>query len=191
MKLFIVSLMAVGLLTGCGSSKATATETVVEATAAIPAEDFDTNTGETTKEVTIKVESNGNEVAEVDIPAGTSFTDEDGNLVKEVPSVKAKETTTATEVTTEISFFADGKKVIPSEPVTAKVAAPAGSKPGDKVTIDVPDGVSAAKTGAVAEKLIVVVVGADGFVHVSIIPQLFKNYTVVVIIVRKVEASTN
>ncbi|MBD3794086.1 MAG: hypothetical protein IE889_08030, partial [Campylobacterales bacterium] len=75
--------------------------------------------------------------------------------------------------------------------VTAKVAAPAGSKPGDKVTIDVPDGVSAAKTGAVDEKLIVVVVGDDGFVHVSIIPEVFRNHTVVVIIVRKIEASTN
>jgi biopolymer transport protein ExbD len=77
----------------------------------------------------------------------------------------------------------DGNKIIPSKPVTIAMQAPAGSKPGDEVKVDLPDGATASKR---AEKLIVVVVGADGNIHVTLIPQIFKDFTVILIVIKKI-----
>ena len=65
--------------------------------------------------------------------------------------------------------------------------APSGSKPGDKVRVDMPDGATVSKRDRVnLEKVIIVTVGADGYINITILPEIFKNLTVIVIIIERV-----
>jgi protein involved in polysaccharide export with SLBB domain len=63
--------------------------------------------------------------------------------------------------------------------------APSGTKPGDKVRVDIPDGAIASKK-TVQDKLVIFVIGANGNIHITILPEVFKRLTVVVIIVERI-----
>ena len=171
-------------LVGCGNSSKTSTTIVAETTTPIPTENIDG--GVVTEETNIAVEAdNGTKLATVTLATGTEFQDENGNSITETPNlvVKAKK---STKSQAEISFATkDGTKVIPTEPVNVAIAAPAGAKPGDKVKIDVADGITAG-----AEKLTIFIVGNDGFIHVIIAPQVFRNVIIFIIVLDTVNPNT-
>ena len=174
-KLLVIGTMF--FLAGCGSSGKTPTTIVAEATIPISTENLDG--GVVTKETTVPVKADdGTKLATVTLAPGTEFQDENGNPITETPNLAVK-AQKSTKSKAEINFTTkDGKKIIPTEPVNVAIAAPAGAKPGDKVKIDVPDGVNAG-----TEKLTIFIVGNDGFIHVIIVPQVFKNNDVIILIV--------
>lgn len=181
-----VSIVTVAMfMVGCGSSSATPTVTA-EVSEAIPTANI--NGGVVTAPTVLDVNStDGTKLAEVTLETGTGFTNPETNeTITETPkvAVKASQSTTAR---TEVSFtLADGTKVIPTEPVRIALTAPAGAKEGDKVTIDVPDGVTAG-----TKKLTVFIVGKNGLINVIVAPQVFKNADVYVIVfVVKLEPTT-
>jgi len=80
------------------------------------------------------------------------------------------------------------KKVIPTQPIVVSLPAPTGAKPGDSVQLEVPDGVTANKM-EVSQKLITVIVKADGTVDITVFPDVLRNLLVIVIIIA--DQSTN
>lgn len=178
--LFSIVTLAI-FMVGCGSSSATPTKTA-QASEEIPAAEMSGGVVSSTNGVstTIPVRStDGTTLASVTLDTGTGFTDaKTGKTVTETPKVvvNAEQSTTSK---TEVSFvLADGSKVIPTQNVKIALTAPAGAKEGDKVTIDVPDGVTAGNTN----KLTVFIVGKNGLINVIIAPRVFKNADVYVIV---------
>jgi hypothetical protein len=150
------------------------------------------------KDVEVVVKSDkGEETAKTVIPAGTEFKDEAGKVVEVAPTfavvqkesveetVKDGKKTTKNVVKTELKFTdKDGKKIIPSEPVTVTMKAPAGSKPGDEVLVDIPDGATISKK-TIQEKLTLVIVDENGNINVTVTPHVFEGQDVVVIVVQR------
>jgi len=183
-RLAIASLLAIGLFVGCdGDATSSTTPAVVttQATQAIDAAAFDATTGAVTTETPIEAGTTGTTMT---IPAGTVLQDIDGNPITKAPSLEVKAEKSETEASTTINFEVDGKKVIPTESVVFSVPAPAGSKAGDTVQIEVPD------DGSITQKLIFVVVKADGTVDIRVFPKAFEKEIVIVVKV-KVDNSTN
>jgi hypothetical protein len=183
-RLAIASLLAIGAFVGCdGEATSSNTPSVVttEATQAIDATKFDAATGAVITETLIEAGTTG---ATMTIPAGTVLQDVAGNPITKAPSLEVKAEKSATEASTTINFEVDGKKVVPTESVVFSVPAPAGSKAGDTVQIEVPD------DGRITQKLIFVIVKADGTVDVRIFPKAFKK-TIVIVVKVKVDSSTN
>jgi len=184
MKLAMASLLAIGLFVGCtGDAGSSSTPSVVktEATQAIDSTAFDTATGAVTTETAIEAGTTGTTMS---IPAGTVLQDIDGNPITKAPTLEVKAEKSETEAKTTLNFEVDGKKVIPTESVVFSVPAPAGSKAGDTVQIEVPD------DGSITQKLIFVLVKADGTVDIRIFPAAFKKAIVIVVKV-KTDTSTN
>lgn len=184
MKLVIASLIAVGFFVGCnGDAGSSSTPDVVttEAKTVIDATAFDTATGAVTKETPIEA---GNTGSTMTIPAGTVLQDIEGNPITKAPTLEVVAEKSTTEAKTTLNFELDGKKVIPTESVVISVPAPAGAKPGDIVQIEVPN------DGSITQKLIFVLVKADGTVDVRIFPAAFKK-TIVIIVKVKTDTSTN
>ena len=184
MRLLIASVLAIGLFVGCTGDAGSSTKPAVvktEATQAIDATAFDTSTGAVTEETEIKAGDTGASMA---ISEGTVLQDIDGNPITKAPTTEVKVEKSETEAKTTLNFEVDGKKVIPTEPVVMSVPAPAGSKAGDTVQIEVDDGIES------TQKLIFVIVKADGTVDVRIFPKAFKKAIVIVVKV-KTDTSTN
>jgi hypothetical protein len=136
------------------------------------------------------------------ISEGTEFVDDKEETITTPPTVaiaqqessedvvKEGEVTTKSVVKTELKLVdKDGNKMIPSKPVEIVMKAPSGTKPGDEIRVDIPTGTTTNKE-AVSEKLVFVVVGADGNVYVKIVPQIFRNLTVIVIIIERTSPPT-
>ena len=183
MRLLIASLMAVGFFVGCSGDADTTTPAVVktEAKQAIDTTAFNADTGAVTKDTTIKAGNTGTTMA---LTSGTVFQDASGNAIKKAPVADVVVKKSATKATTTIKFEVDGKKVIPTESVVISVPAPKGAKAGDTVQIEVPD------DGSITQKLIFVVVNADGTVNVRVFPKAFEK-TIVIIVEIKKDSSTN
>jgi len=182
-KLLVIGTMF--FLVGCGSSGKTPTTIVAETTTPIPTENIDG--GVVTKETNIPVKaSDGTKLATVTLDAGTGFKNPKNNeTITETPNLIVK-VTKSTKSQAEISFATeDGTKVIPTELVKVAIAAPAGAKPGDKVKIDVADGITAG-----TEKLTIFIVGNDGFIHLIIAPQVFRNVIILIIVLDTVNPNT-
>ena len=142
------------------------------------------------EDVTIPVvTSDKKSTATVILSEGTEFKDSNGNKLNNVtPKLELKQAIASSasnsnviqKVQTEIKLTdAAGKKIIPTKKVKVKIKAPSNAKPGDKVKVSVPDGVGKATT---QEKLVFVTVNADGFVSLTIVPEVFKNFRVIIII---------
>ena len=173
MRLAIASLLAIGLFVGCTGDAGTTAPAVVTTSGSV-----ELNTSVT--DTPIKVGDSG---VAMTIAEGTTFTDTEGNALTKAPTAEVKAEKSETEAKTTIDFKVDGKRVIPTESVVMSVPAPAGAKAGDTVQIEVPD------DGSI-QKLIFVVVKADGTVDIRIFPAAFKKAIVIVVQV-KVDASTN
>ena len=175
--------MAVGFFVGCSGDADTTTPAVVktEATQAIDPKAFDATTGAVTKDTTIKAGNTGTTMA---LTSGTVFRDASGTVITKAPVADVVVKKSATKSTTTIKFEVDGKKVIPTESVVISVPAPKGAKAGDTVQIEVPD------DGSITQKLIFVVVNADGTVNVRVFPKAFEK-TIVIIVEVKKDSSTN
>jgi hypothetical protein len=182
-RLAIASLLAIGAFVGCDGDAGSTTPAVVttEATEALDATAFDASTGGVTTETPITAGSTGTTMT---IPAGTVLQDVDGNPITKAPSLEVKAEKSATEAKTTLNFEVDGKKVIPTESVVMSVPAPAGAKAGDTVQIEVPD------DGSITQKLILVIVKADGTVDIRIFPKAFKK-TIVIVVKVIVDSSTD
>ena len=182
MRLAVASLLAIGLFVGCdGEATSSAPVVKTEAVQAISTDAFNADTGAVAEETPIEAGKTGTTMT---IPAGTVLQDVDGNAITKAPSLEVKAEKSATEASTTINFEVNGKKVVPTESVVFSVPAPAGSKAGDTVQIEVPD------DGSITQKLIFVVVKADGTVDVRVFPKAFKK-TIVIVVQVKVDTSTN
>lgn len=149
--------------------------------------------GVLTEEVEVKVSTVDNTAQSiVTIPQGNAFEDENGTIQTnvtpkiEVIQKKGKETTNTNveySVETEIKITdVEGKKIIPTEPVIVKIKAPANAKPGDEVRLSIPEGAEKADG---QEKLVVFIVDQNGFLTIRVFPQVFRNFTVVLIVLVK------
>lgn len=201
----LVSIIAIStLMIGCGGSSSTTpavTEPVAD-TGVIAGQTQTDNTtldatqinaGTVSKDIELVVETvDKAATSTATIKAGTQFLDANGDILADVvPKIaltqKKGESATATETTksvqTEINFTdANGNKITPTQAVEVKVKAPEGSKAGDEVQLSIPD---AAEKGTGQQKLVIFIVDANGFLTVRILPDAFKNLTVIVIIVEK------
>jgi hypothetical protein len=208
---FIIASLVLLLIIGCGSSSNPSIETRpslnennIVATANTEArisEDRISDNGAIKEDIPIVAQSEDGKVAvKTVISEGTTFQNTKGETLTTPPtiSIVQKESidkvvtegknTTKNVVKSEIKLTDDnGDKIIPTKPVKVNIKAPSGSKPGDKVRVDIPDGATVSKRNeANLEKIIVVTVGADGYVNVTILPEIFKNLTVIVIVIEKV-----
>jgi len=176
-------------IVGCGGGSGcslTEEPVVVDSEIQIDNNFFDENTSTVVKDIVL--EDNKTDTA-IELSEGTVFVDEDDNPIEEAPIVKVKVETKETDTTTELQMVSsDGEKVIPTEPVAVSIPAPEGAEPGDTVRVEVPDD---AEVIDKIEKLILVVVGKDGKINILIQPEVFRQQTVIVIIVEAPDKSTN
>jgi len=182
MKLAMASLLAIGLFLGCSGDANSSSSASVVKTESIKTLAFDATTG-TVTENEIKAGDTGTTMV---ISEGTVLNDIDGNPIKKAPTLGVEAEKSETEAKTTIDFKVDGKKIIPTESVVFSVPAPAGSKAGDTVQIEVDDGIES------TQKLILVIVKADGTVDIRIFPRVFRRKGLIVIVVKvKTDTSTN
>ncbi len=204
---FLIATMVVFLINGCGSSSSSDVEkrpslnenNIISTTnEEVILNENEFSEGTTKEDISVVAQSeDGTKAVETIIPEGTEFQDIKGDTVTTPPVIALVQqesvqeiisdgkVTTKNVVKSEIKIVDEnGEKIIPSEPLTITMKAPKGSKPGDKVTVDIPDGATINKR-INQEKLIVVVVGADGNINVIIAPDIFRSMTVVVILIEK------
>ncbi len=203
-------LFVVLLINGCGSSSTTVESkpslneenilSVTNSSTVLDEESFVGGVAE--NEVVIPIASTGEkkeEVAVITIPAGTQFTNESGDVIEKAPvlqvtqressntSENSQESKTTNVVKGEIKFTDEaGNKIIPTEPVAITMVAPMGSKPGDEVRVEVPDGVDKASG---QQKLTLFIVDKNGNIRVIVAPHVFESLDVVVIIIERVVVS--
>jgi len=180
-KLAMVSLLAILLFVGCvGDVGYSVVKT--EATIELNASEFDLATGTVTKDIEIKA---GNTGTTMSIPAETVLHDIDGEPITTVPTLEVKVEKSVRKSKTTFNFETESKKVIPTESVVFSVVAPTGAKVGEEVQIEVDDGIES------TQKLILVIVKADGTVDIRIFPRVFKRGLIVIVVKLKIDISTN
>jgi len=199
------------LFSGCGGRSSSSVEQrpslnedniINSASEEVALEPTQFSEGIVTEDIVVEVEDKDNTVvAQSVIPESTQFVNSNGDEVDTPPvvSIALKESVeeevddgkkiVKSVVQTNLQIVNDdGDKLIPSKPINVKVKAPEGTKVGDKVKVYIPDDATvSSKTTLSQEKLVIVTVGADGYVNVIIIPQIFKDETVVVILIERVD----
>jgi len=199
------------LFSGCGGRSSSSVEQrpslnedniINSASEEVALEPTQFSEGIVTEDIVVEVEDKDNTVvAQSVIPESTQFVNSNGDEVDTPPvvSIALKESVeeevddgkkiVKSVVQTNLQILNDdGDKLIPSEPINVKVKAPEGTKAGDKVKVYIPDDATVStKMTLSQEKLVIVTVGADGYVNVIIIPQIFKDETVVVILIERVD----
>jgi len=177
-----IVLFAIGLFLGCSGDTNSPSVVKREANIELNTTALDLSTGGITKDTEIKVANTGITMV---ISEGTVLQDIDGNSITKAPTVGVKSEKGNIEAKTTLNFEVDGKKVIPTEPVLLSLPAPSGSKAGDIVQIEAPD------DGSITQKLIFLVVKADGTVDIRIFPRVFKRGLIIIIVFLKTDTSTN
>jgi hypothetical protein len=182
----IAIIISASFFIGCGGGSSQYTKTTeASGSKTIDTTTFDENTGAVIKDTTLDINSTQTTVT---IPEGTVFTDNESNPITQPPVVKVKVAKNRVNTKAELQVIStNGEKIIPTEPVKVSVPVPNGVKPGDTVKVEVP---SSSKNGNI-EKLILIVVDKDGKVSVMVAPDIFKDRTVILIVVEAPEASTN
>ena len=186
-------IVASTLIIGCGSTSKKNTSEPVELTptnqAQTTTKEIPTNAGVTSQETTIEVESKDETAtSELTIPAGTAFLDASGQQLESVtPQISLtqdkKDTKEKLLAQTKLKFTdKNGNKIIPTEPFDIKVKAPSGAKPGEEVKVSIPTDATKVPTH---EKLVIFIVDANGFISIRLFPNVFKNSTVILIIIEK------
>jgi len=196
----LLSIFAISILIiGCGSSNTTEkepTEITTPTSRGTISNTLDSSQiseGVITDDVTISVATSDNKsTATVTLTDGTKFTDLNGNELDNVfPKLEldqaigdlAANSNVTQKVQTKIELTdADGNRIIPTKAVTLKIKAPSNAKPGDKVKVSVPNSTSKSTT---QEKLIIITIDENGFVTVTIFPELFGDLLVVIIIIEQ------
>lgn len=181
MKLLIGLLITMGLFFGCGNGNSKSSTETIKATQAMDETAFDSETGAVKSDTDIKAGKSG---VVMSIPEGTVLQDEDGKPITKAPTAEVKTEIDSKKAKTTIDFKVDGKIVIPTESVVISVPAPKGAKPGDEVEIEVPD------DGSIQQKIILVIVNADGTVNIRVFPKAFKKRIVIVVMIKR-DKSTN
>jgi hypothetical protein len=178
----VVLAMSMFVLVGCGSSSSSSdTAATASVNEEIPAANF--ANGTVTTETAVAAQDGDTVVAVATVEEGTQFTTASGEVSTEAPVLvmDAAQGATGEQSKLSINFVdASGNKLVPTAPVAVSVLAPEGSAPGDKVTIDVPEGVNASSK---QEKLTVFIVDGNGMINIIILPQVFVTQDVIVFIV--------
>jgi hypothetical protein len=141
-------------------------------------------------------------LAEVTIPKDTEFKDSKGDLLDTPPVIKveAKEIvekvvkdnrveSKKNKVETKLEIKDQkGNNVVPNKPIETKVKLPEDAKVGDKVKVNIPDGVKIVKNKRLmTHRIITITIKQTGFITVSIEPNVFKKSTVVKIVIEKAD----
>ena len=208
----LTALFAIFLIIGCGGGSNSSdlnkrpslneSNVINTATEEVVLNESQFSDGVVTEDVAISAEAeDGTKATEIIISEGTEFVDDKGEPVISLPTVsivqqesveevvKNGKITTKNVVKTELELVDEkGNKIIPSKPMDITMKAPVGTKPGDEVRVDMPDGATASKS-MIQKKLIVVVVGTDGNIHVRIFPEIFKRLTVIIILVERMTST--
>ena len=79
-----------------------------------------------------------------------------------------------------------GNKIIPTKPLKVTIKAPNGSKPGDKVKVDIPNDIIGTSKKIFQEKLVILIVDMNGNITFTVTPQAFKKLTIILIIIEKI-----
>jgi hypothetical protein len=184
-KLLLAS--AIALFMGCDGDAGTTAVVKTNDSVFMATTYFDVNTGAVTKDVNISSETTGTTMFILD---GTVLRDKDSNnTIKEVPKAEIAVEKSKSSAKTTIDFTtSDGNRVIPLGFVVISIPAPAGAKPGDTVQINVPDDDSI----TITEKLIFVIVKADGTVDIRVFSKAFEKTIVIIVEIEvQVDDSTN
>jgi hypothetical protein len=181
-RLLLASLLAIGAFVGCDGEVGPKEPVVVTTAGEVTMDSSAIQNGIIAEPITtLDTKTN----VAMTIPGSTTLTFKDDDTeVTTAPTTKTEVKQSTEKATTTINFEAEGRKVIPSNPVIVSVPAPAGSKAGDTVQIEVPD------DGSITQKLIFVIVKADGTVDVTILPKAFEK-TIIIVVKVKVDNSTN
>lgn len=199
LSIITLSVLTIGCGGGGGSSSSTTTEPTVITTPESNGSKTTTlssseiNAGVVSKDVIITSTTSDNlSRSLLTIPSGTAFTDENGTTLTNVnPKVELGQQTDSSSTTTEKVYSVQtevkitdtqGNKIVPTEAVEVKIRAPKNSRPGDLVSLSIPDG---AEKGTDQQKLVIFMVDANGFLTVKIFPRVFRNLLVIVIIIQK------
>jgi len=208
----LITLFAIFLIIGCGGSSSSSNiekrpqlnenNIVSIATQEMELTENQFSDGVVIENVIITAQTDGVDAVTATISEETEFVNDKGEAITAPPVValvqqesteeivKEGKVTTKNVVKAELKLVdKDGNKMIPSKPVEIVMKAPSGTKPGDEIRVDIPTGTTTNKE-AVSEKLVFVVVGADGNVYVKIVPQIFRNLTVIVIIIERTSPPT-
>ena len=211
MKLFtkVMTVAVLGLaLMGCSNKHKPVTEEVVlaEANKTVVLNNDQFDDGVVKEDIVVEATAKNKEteeevkLVEVKIPAETEFTDEKGEALDTPPviEIEAQETeekivkndkVTATKNVVETNIeikTKDGGAAIPSEPITTKVKLPEDAKVGDKVKVELPDGVEVDKNAKLlSPRLITITLKKTGYLTITIQPNVFKKSTVVKIVIEK------
>ncbi len=184
MKRLVGLLITIGLFFGCGGNNTSSVETT-KATQVMDENAFNSDTGAVTKDTKITAGETG---VVMNISEGTVFQDIDGNPITKAPTTEVVTEKDEKEAKATLNFEVDGKKVIPTESVVISVPAPAGSKDGDRVQIEVPDDGSITEKSNISQKLIFLIV-QNGKINIRVFPNAFKKAIVIVVMV--IDESTN
>ncbi len=213
MKLYnrkVLILFLVLLINGCGSTSMDEREVELGEEQLLSSTDVSTTfseesftDGTISKDIIIPITStDGREegLGSVAISSGTQFTDEEGEVVDNAPTLtllQSESSTTIKEneasktsqvVKSELKFSdKDGNKIIPTEAVEITMPAPRGSKPGDEVTVEIPNGDI---EGEETQKLTLFIVDKDGNIRLVVLPHVFESLDVVIVIVERVVVLT-
>ena len=204
----LITLFAIFFKSGCGGSSSSSNiekrpqlnenNIVSIATQEMELTENQFSDGVVIENVIITAQTDGVDAVTATISEETEFVNDKGEAITAPPVValvqqesteeivKEGKVTTKNVVKAELKLVdKDGNKIIPSKPMEIVMKAPSGTKPGDKVRVDIPDGAIASKK-TVQDKLVIFVIGANGNIHITILPEVFKRLTVVVIIVERI-----
>ena len=141
------------------------------------------------KEITINVETEDQELlTTVTVKEDTQFEDTNGVAITEAPRLVVNTTQEEDSTKSVIKFInVTGEEVVtPTKPFKVGIKAPAGTNPGDRVKVEIPDGSSTQ-----IQKIIIRVVDQNGFIFFEITINDRKNAVVVITIILLGNGATN
>ena len=141
------------------------------------------------KETTIEVKTDEKELlTTVTLEENTQFEDANGVAVTEAPILVVK-TTQEEDVTKSVMHFnsVTGEEIVtPTKAFKVGIKAPSGAKPGDKISVKVPD-----SENIELQKIIIRIVNKDGFVFFEITIHDRKNSVVTITMTLLGNGATN
>ncbi|NEW60876.1 hypothetical protein GSY74_06230 [Sulfurovum sp. bin170] len=193
----VIMMFAMFLIIGCGSSSSSS-----EGNSASKEKIFDeeeVSGGVVQKDLKISLYSNESKLlTAVSITEGTQLENKNREIINNPKlvithgdSIKTREDNSRLNVVkSEIKFTdGDGNKVTLTKPITLSIKAPVGSKPGDSVLVDIPDGTTVSKIQR-QEKETLLYVDINGKVTVLSETNIDPEIDITITITKQADGST-
>jgi len=204
----LTALFTVVLIVGCGGDSSSLnigkkpslneSNIINSATQEVTLSETQFSDGVTIEDIKVVAETeDGTKAIEAVVFEGTEFVDDKGVEITTTPTVSVIQRESVEEVIdegkistksvvqTELKIITEnGKSILPSKPIDMILKAPNGANPGDEVRVDIPNNTTVTKNAG-EEKLIIIIVGLDGKIHLTLIPEAFEGSVVIKIIFEK------